>query len=102
MNIEKYLSIKTIELTGESILLFVSLTLMLQYFRILEILINVNISIGWSFLLWIYLIINVGGANIIKYLREKNNPMCPKCNKKLDKEIEYKCQEHGKLTFDKK
>ena len=90
-------TIRKIERTGELVLIIVSTCLFLDYRHI------INLSQIWSLLsgiLWCYLLLNVGLANIIKFWRSKDNPLCPKCKKILIKSDEYECIQHGKLKFE--
>lgn len=62
-----------------------------------------NIKIGgiFIFLAWIYLFLNIGIANILKYIIEKRLPECPKCKGRLEIDS-YKCKKCGKLHFKNK
>lgn len=103
MNLQMLISPKIqriTEKTGEITLLIVSVVLMANYYRMIDL----N-KLGVPFLcifLWIYLLLNIGLANIFKYYRNKDNPICPKCRKKLIENKEYECTKCGVLNFDKK
>lgn len=61
---------------------------------------NIEINNVFILLSWIYLILNVGISNILKYVNEKNLSECPKCKDKLEVD-NYKCKNCGELTFGK-
>jgi len=63
----------------------------------------VNLQIGNTliFFSWIYLFLNIGIANLLKYTNEKKLPECPKCKNKLEIN-NYKCKKCGVLDFNKK
>src|SRR3989344_3169179 len=75
-------------------ILFLSYYDLFKYFRI-------EINNVFVLLSWIYLILNIGIANIIKYVNEKNMPECPKC-KNILQVGSYHCKKCGKLNFRKK
>ena len=88
---------RTIEKTGEVVLLIVALTLALDYFKVFDI---GKFGIPFlSIILWTYLILNVGLANILRFWKNKDNPLCPKCKRKLNEIKEYECPKCGKLKF---
>ena len=62
---------------------------------------NIEIKSVFILLSWIYLILNIGIANIIKYVNDKNLPDCPNCGSKLEVK-NYKCKNCGELKFRKK
>jgi len=91
--------INRIERIGESALFIASLLLFFDYFGVL------NFSkFGDYFrgVLWGYLLLNIGLANIFKFLRNKDNPICPKCKGRLNEIKEYECSKCGKLKFEDK
>ena len=102
MNLTDWLTsniINRIERIGESVLFIVSLLLALDYFSI------ISLRTLWNPIIWIlwgYLILNIGLANIFKFWRNKDNPICPKCKRKLNEIKEYECSKCGKLKFDGK
>lgn len=86
-----------VENTGEKALFVVGVILALDYFRVFEL---TKMDIPYlNIVLWAYLLLNIGLANIFKFIRRKNNPNCPKCNRKLNEEKEYSCSKCGKLRF---
>jgi len=88
---------KTAEHTAEFMLFIFSGSLALDYFNVFKL----N-NFGISFLpqiLWGYLLFNISLANILKYFRNKGNPICPKCESKLNEIKEYECPKCGKLKF---
>ena len=102
MNLADWLTsniINRIERIGESALFIVAFLLALDYFSIIYL---KNIWKPLSLILWVYLILNTGLANIFKFLRNKDNPICPKCKRKLNEIKEYECSKCGKLNFDGK
>jgi len=75
-------------------ILFLSYYDLFKYF-------NIEINNVFVLLSWIYLILNIGIANIIKYANERNIPECPKCKSRLQIGS-YQCKDCGKLNFSKK
>ena len=97
-NIEKnYEYLKQGSLIG---LIIVVAALFLSYYDLLK---YVNVQLGGTIqlFLWIYLILNVGVANILKQKNSNQLPDCPKCKTKLEIDS-YKCKNCGKLHFKKK
>ncbi len=102
MSLEDILSpkiIKTIENTGERVLLLVALFLLMLHFNIFNL--KEIVPTYVVIILWAYLIFNIGTVNVIKLWRNKNNPDCPKCGKKLIERKEYDCIKCGKIEFKK-
>lgn len=91
---------RTIERSGEVTLVIVSLLLAGDFFKIIEI--N-NFGVPFlGLILWAYLLLNVGLVNMFKFLKNKDNPTCPKCHKRLSERKEYTCSRCGDLKFSKK
>jgi len=101
--IEKIISPKiqrTVERTGEIVLLIVAVSLALDYFKVFDL---SKIQIPFlNIVLWGWLLLNIALANVFKFWRSKDNPICPKCKRKLHETKEYKCQKCGKLNFEEK
>lgn len=103
MMFEKLISPKlqrTIERTGENVLLIVAVSLALDYFKVFD-LSKIQIP-SINLILWIWLLSNIALANIFKFLRTRDNPICPKCKGKLHELKEYECPKCGKLNFEEK
>ncbi len=62
--------------------------------------VNLQINNTVVFVSWIYLFVNIGVANTLKYLSERKMPECPECHKKL-KFGRYICDNCGILKFEK-
>lgn len=88
--------IDRIERTGEFTLLIVSLLLFFNYLGLIDFN-KIWPPLGW--ILWSYLILNIGLVNVFIFLRNKDNPTCPKCKRKLHEIKEYECPKCGKLKF---
>ncbi|MEK6824158.1 MAG: hypothetical protein AABY06_03930 [Nanoarchaeota archaeon] len=74
-------------------LFIVVLSLFLDFIKIIN-LDNVNIPLlNLHWILWIYLLINIGIATPLHYIKSNSSklPNCPKCNKKLIINYEYEC-----------
>ena len=102
MSIDSILSPQIQKITqksAEATILIVAIYLGLDYFNIL-IIEQIRGSI-WITVLWLYLILNAGAVNALKFWKNKNNPLCPKCKRKLDESKEYQCQKCGKIKFEK-
>jgi len=91
---------RTVERTGEIVLLIVSIFLALDYFKVFDL---SKIRIPFlSIVLWVWLILNIALANIFKFWRAKDNPICPNCKRKLHVIKKYECSKCGKLNFEDK
>ncbi|MBN2422464.1 hypothetical protein JXB41_04515 [Candidatus Woesearchaeota archaeon] len=80
-------------------LVIVVIILFSSYYDLFK-LIKVNINNIFILLCWVYLIINIALANGLKYMNDKELPICPKCNKKLEVDG-YKCSKCGTLRFER-
>lgn len=89
---------KIAEKAGEITLFIVSVLLMFNYFKVIN-LDNLGIPC-LVIILWVYLSLNIGLANVFKFFRNKDNPICPRCKGKLTEFKEYECSKCGKLRFD--
>ena len=89
---------RTIERTGEIVLLIVAVSLALDYSKVFD-LSKMQIP-SLSIILWIWLLSNIALANMFKFWRTKDNPICPKCKRKLHELKEYECPKCGKLNFE--
>ena len=90
--------IQKIEKKGEIALVVALAVLFVDYLK------AIDLNEIWPPLVWVlwgYLILNVGAANVLKYWRNKDNPLCPKCRKKLNERKEYECSDCGKLIYKK-
>ncbi|MBA2853942.1 RNA polymerase subunit RPABC4/transcription elongation factor Spt4 [Methanococcus maripaludis] len=88
---------KMMEKYGIVTLFVVALSLFFDYFEALDL-----SAIGIPYFihgLWFYLLGNVIVANGFRYLRTKNNPICPKCKSTLEIENTFSCPNCGKLDF---
>jgi hypothetical protein len=81
-------------------LIVVVIVLFLSYYDLFKYL-NINLNEVFVLLSWVYLILNIGLSNFIKYLNDRNLPNCPKCKGKLEIDS-YKCKKCGKLNFERK
>ena len=91
-------ALRRIEKAGEITIAIVSLILASDYFKVFSL--STIPFPSLNYILWGYLLLNVGVANGFKFLKNKDNPHCPKCNRKLNELKEYECPKCGKLTFD--
>lgn len=101
--LEEFISPKIqriIERTGEITLLIVTVSLSLDYFKVFD-LSKIPIPL-LNIILWIWLLLNITLANLFKFWRNKNNPLCPKCKRKLTEVKEYICPKCGKLKYEDK
>ena len=90
---------KIVEQSGTSTLFIISFLLFFNYFGVFDI---SRLGVAKVDLyLWIYLIFNIVGANTFKYINNRNNPVCPKCQKKLLELTEYECPDCGKIKYEK-
>ncbi len=97
LNIDKNFEyLKKGSLIGLIIIVIILFSSYYDFFRY----VNVQVNSVFILLAWIYLFFNIGIANILKYINEKNMPECPKCKKKLEIDT-YKCKKCGKLKFKK-
>lgn len=81
-------------------LIIIAIVLFGSYYDLFKY-VNLRMNNTFIFLSWIYLFLNIGIANIIKYANEKKFPECPKCKSKLEVNT-YKCKKCGELNFNKK
>lgn len=99
MNPEKFITLKYMKKGGAFAILVVIVLLFLDFYNVIKL---ENVPIPYfEPILWIYLIINAGIATPLSYIKEKGNPICPKCGSTLEIEPSFHCKNCGKIEFKK-